>query len=135
MLQNIRQFFNLLHSGGEEMAGMSVCRFEGGLALINFFGAGLARDAVVFDSGEGALLRRRQVWTQIIEIEIESDVAIEIAVARIARVAPFPAPDLPCGIRIASKRSQPARRNDRRKNGRAGARMRVKDAVSIENEP
>ena len=41
------------------MAGVVVGGPEGGLAVVDLFVGGVAGDAVVFDAGEAALVRRR----------------------------------------------------------------------------
>src|SRR5438876_465677 len=72
---------------------------------------------------------------EIIQIEIERDVAIEIAITRVARIPSLPAPDLAGRIRIASKRRQPGRSHDRGENRITWSRMRIEDTMRIENKP
>src|SRR5438874_4996049 len=98
------------------MAGMLVGRAPCGRPIINFLRALAPGNAMVFDPGESPDLRRRQIRTHVIEIEVEPDVAVEIAIARIAGVPFVPAPDLFGRIEVASEGSNAVRREDRREH-------------------
>ena len=108
---------------------------KGGLAIINLFIRRAAGDAMVFDAGETASAGRGQVWFHIIEIKIEPDVAVEIAVARVPGIAFVPAPDLPGGLRVAAKSGDAAGREEGRKSGVMRLRLRVQDSVRVGDEP
>ena len=113
-VQNGFQLLNLRDALTQKMP----CVFAGGrqgmVALVNLLLA-FAGDAKIFYAGKTAVVRRRQVRLDVIEIQIEADVAVEIAVARIAGIALVLAPDLPRGIEVAPKRGDAVRRVDRRK--------------------
>ena len=53
-----------------------------------------AGDAMIFDAGEAAMVRRGQMRFDVVEIQIETDVAVEIAIVRVAGITFVPAPDL-----------------------------------------
>ena len=94
-----------------------------------------AGDAVIFDAGEPAVVRRGQMRLDVIEIEVEADVAVEIAVARVAGITFVLAPDLPRGIEVAPERGDAVGREDRRERAVARTRLGVQNAVRVENEP
>src|SRR2546428_282925 len=113
------------------MRGMLISRLDGGRAIIDLLGLRTACDAIVFDSGEAALVGRGQAGSHISQIEIEADVAVKIAVARVAGVAFVATPDLAGGIAVAAKSGHAFRREDRIARLRVG----VENAVGVSNEP
>src|ERR1039458_2722179 len=107
---------------------------EGGVALVNLLLA-FAGDAKVFDAGEPTVVGRGQVRLDVVEIKVEADVAVEIAVARVAGITFVLAPDLPRGIEVAPKRGAAVRRVERRKGAVTRTRLRVQNAMRVEDEP
>src|SRR5690349_17631317 len=95
LAQNACDLLDLRDPLTQEMGRMSVRYLECRLTIVDFLCPGLAGDLMIFDSGETALFRRRQMGPEIIEIEIESDITIEVTVARVAGIAAVPTPDLP----------------------------------------
>ena len=71
----------------------------------------------------------------VIEIQVEADVAVEIAVTRVAGIAFVLAPDLPRGIEVAPERGDAVGREHRRERAVARTRTRVQHAVRVEDEP
>ena len=71
----------------------------------------------------------------VIEIEVEADVAIEIAVARVAGITLMFAPDLAGGIVVAAKGGHAPGCINRRVGAVARAGLGMQNAVRIENEP
>ena len=67
-------------------------------------------------SGDG------QMRLDVIEIEVEADVAVKIAVARVAGITFVLAPDLPRGIEVAAERGDAVGREDRREHAVTRAR-------------
>src|SRR5437016_1626522 len=117
------------------MGGMLAGGLDGGMAIIDLLGLRTARDAIVFDSGEATLLGRGQAGFHIRQIEIEADVAVEIAVARIAGVAFVTAPDLAGGVPVAAKGGNAFGGENGGENGVARLRAGVENAVGVSNEP
>src|ERR1035437_1064281 len=71
----------------------------------------------------------------VVPIEVEADVAVEVAVARVARVTGVPAPHLPGGIGVAAKGGDAVGCEDGRKRCVTWLWPRVQNAVRISNEP
>src|ERR1035438_6280678 len=117
------------------MARVSVSGPDARLAIIDRFVGRAASDAIILDASEAALARRGQVRLQVVQIEVEADVAVEVAIARVARVAGVTAPDLAGGIRVAAKRGDTVGREDRGKRRVAGTRPGVQNAVRVSDEP
>src|SRR5206468_11587073 len=104
------------------------------LRLVGLLVVCLAGDAVVLEPGVNALPGRRKVGADVVPIEIEADVAVEIAVPRVPRVALVRAPDLLRAVRISSEGRYPRRAGDRRVDAIDGARLRVADPVAVDEE-
>ena len=79
--------------------------------VVDMFFAG-AGDAVILDAREPAIVRRRQMRLDVIEIEVEADVAVEIAVAR----------DRPDSLHACSRPAGKNRSRARRPRRRWGCR-------------
>src|SRR5271154_3643376 len=105
------------------------------VALVNFLLSSTAGDAVIFHAGEPTIIWRWQMRFDVIQIKVEADVAVEIAVTRVARITFVLAPNLPRGIKVASERRDAIRRENRRERAVARTRTRVQDAVRVEDEP
>src|SRR5690349_3246096 len=101
--------------GGVFVRGQNGCR-----AIIRLLFAGASGDLVVLDSGETAFVRCRQIRTQIIEIQVEADIAIKVAVPEVAWVTFVTAPDLFCGFNVASEGGDAVLRENGGENGIPG---------------
>ena len=119
----------------EKMLRVFACGLEREVALVNFLLSRAAGDAEILHAGEPAILRRRQMRLDIIEIQVEADVAVEITVTRVAGIAFVLAPDLPRGIKVAPERCDAVWRENRRERAVARARARIQNAVRVEDEP
>src|ERR1035441_9253768 len=117
------------------MARVPISGPDARLAIIDRFVGRAAGDAIILDTGEAALARRGQMRLQVVQIEVEADVAVEVAVARVARVTGVPAPDLAGGIRVAAKGGDAVGREDRGKRRVAWPWPGVQNAVCIGDEP
>src|SRR5207249_12042077 len=126
---------DLLDARAEEMAGVFVGRPPRSDAIVNFLRVRAGADTVVLDAGETADVRRRQIRSDVIKVQIETDVAVEIAVARVAGITLVPAPNLFGGIQVAAESSDAVRREDRRKHAEARTRVGVQHAVRVRDEP
>src|SRR5881628_3752301 len=96
------------------MGGMLIGRANRNLTLIDFLLFGLACDAIVFDSDKTTVAGSRQMSFEIVQIEVIADVAMELAIARVPRVALVAAPNLSGRFGIASKGGQAAWGENRR---------------------
>ena len=109
--------------------------FERGLAVVNQLLARAAGDGVILDPGERPHAVRRQMRAHVVEVQIEADVAVEVAVARVAGIALVFAPDLLRGIEIAPEGRDAVLREDGREHAVARARLRVQQAMRVHDEP
>ena len=75
------------------------------------------------------------VGLDIVVLEIEPDIAVEIAVVSVAGVTFLRTPDLLGGFDIASERRDRRRGEHGRVNPEARTRMAEHDAVRIHDEP
>src|SRR4051812_13757282 len=71
---------------------------------------------VIFDAREGPLALDWHVGAHVVVIEVESDIAVEISVMKVAWITLFFAPDLPRRIQVASERRDAVGREHRRKD-------------------
>ena len=76
-----------------KVTGMHLDRFFRCLAIIQFFFLTASGDTKIFYAGEFSAFARD--WTQMLHRKIETDVAIEFAVSRMAGIAFLRTPDLP----------------------------------------
>ena len=118
----------------EEVAGVIGGGLKRGLAVVNALFAG-AGDGVIFDAGESALAVSRHVGLDIVVIEIESDIAVEVAIAKVTGIPFFLAPDLPGGIEVAPKGGEAVGREYGGKDAVTGARCGEQNSVRVGDEP
>ena len=119
----------------EKMLGVFRRHFQCGVAIIRQFFGKPTCDLMIFDSGEPAKFWRWQMRFDVIEIQIETDVAVEIAILNVAGITFFAAPDLARGIEVATECSQTVRRKNRREYAVARTRFRVENSVRVDDEP
>ena len=91
-------------------------------------------DRVVLDAGERADARRVDVRLDVVERQIEADVAVEVAVARVARVALLRAPDLLAALDVATERRDARAAVDGRVHAVERPRLGEEDAVRVDEE-
>ena len=72
---------------------MLVGRFQSHFSFVDGLSRARTGNAMIFDTGKTSLLRCGQVRLEIVQIQIKADIPVEIAVARIARIAFLMAPD------------------------------------------
>src|SRR5207248_2481545 len=120
---------------GEEITGVFVRGAQRGAPVVGFLRARAAGDAMILDAGKTAMFGRRQIRPHVIEIEVEADVAVEIAITRVAGISFVPAPDLFGGIELATERGDAVRREDGREHAVARPRPRVQHTVRVRDEP
>src|SRR5687767_16004118 len=90
---------------------------------------------MVLDAGETALPWNRQIRLDVVIVEIKSNIPVEIAVTRVARVALVLAPNLFGRIEVASKSRQALRGKDGGKNAVARARPAMEQPMRLHEEP
>src|SRR5690242_15422211 len=94
-----------------------------------------ARDPMIFDPAEFAHAGGAKERSQFLLAAFETNVAIEIAIDRIARVTGFRAPDFRVRSTIASEGSGPSGSVTGRKNGALRPWLPKHQPVRIEYEP
>src|SRR5439155_14307111 len=134
-VHDLGQPADLIQAGAKEVSGMSGGRLERHVSVINVLDARTAGDAVVFDAGKAANLGAWQVAFEVVEVQIESDVAVEIAIARIAAITLLPAPDLSGRIEVATERGDAVGGEERGEDTVARPRPGEQNAVRIGDEP
>ena len=117
----------------EIMSGVRVRHFFGRRAIVKFLLVAATGDAVIFDADKFAHAARDKI--DIFERKIESDVAIEIPIGRIARITFLRAPNLTARFAIARENGRPGRGKIRRVNRAARTRFAEHHAVRVENGP
>ena len=94
----------------------------------------LVGDGVVLDAGVRAVPLGMDVRTDVLEWEVESDVAIEVAVVPVAGVAVSRAPHLPRGLGITSESCHTASAIERCIGAVDGSAVGQQDAVGVDEE-
>src|SRR5215471_13038832 len=102
---------------------MHVSRIRRGIAFVGSFGAARARDAMIFDSRKASLFGHGQVGPQIIQVKVEADVPIEVAILRITWKTLVATPDLPGGCLVTPENSKSVSGDYRRERAVAGTRV------------
>src|SRR5262249_3640297 len=87
-LQHANQALDLLHALAQKMTGVFRGHFERGAAVINPLLSRPTRDGEIFDASKTARAGKRHVRLDVVEVEIMTDVAVEIAIASVAWI-PF----------------------------------------------
>src|SRR5881394_814007 len=119
----------------DKMLRMPRGGLQRGAAIVHLLVRRLPRDPVILDARETPLVRRRQMRLHVIEVEIESDVAVKITVVRIARIPFMLAPYLLRGIQVAAERGHAIRREDRSEHAITRTRTCVQQAMRVRDEP
>src|SRR5207237_4624646 len=129
-----RQPVRLRDPGVDEVIGVGLGTGPGPLGVVRLLLIRLARDAVILEAGVNALAGRGQVGAHVLVVEVEADVAIEIAIPEVARIAFLGAPHLLGAVGVATEGGHAGVARDRRVHAvdRAGTGMR--DAVGVDEE-
>src|SRR5262249_40199896 len=118
-----------------EVAGVFGGFLQCDVRVISFPVRAAASDLVILDAGVAADTGLMQVWPDIIVVEIEADVAIELAVDVVARIAFDGAPNLLGGLGVAPHAGDAALgTHDRSIDAVLRPRLREQDAVRIDEE-
>lgn len=119
----------------DEVRGVEFGLTPGCFGVVECLRLASARDLVVFEPGETALLWARKKRFDVIHVGLESEVGMEISVNWISWVATFAAPDLVCREHVAKENHEPGIRLDGLFGG-VGERKLVRDStVTIEDDP
>src|SRR5262245_57920387 len=84
---------NLFQSCLEEMLRVIGCTLARRVRIVDQFRF-FAADSEILDARETAVRRRREVRLHVVEIQVEADVPIEIAIPSVSRIPLVLAPDL-----------------------------------------
>src|SRR5438552_5546900 len=123
---------DLLRSADHEIACVIIGGSFGPPWNINLFVRSAARNPMVFYASGFSRSVRRQERTQIVQIQIITDVAIEIAIGWVTRISFLGAPDLFARFAIPSKSRGTSGREAGRVDGVAWARIAEHQAVCVE---
>src|SRR5881628_3265686 len=107
------------------MLGVNFGFSLGPFRYIWVFGIAFAGDAMILDAGVNADAARENIWLDIVVIQIVANVAIELAVIVVSRIAVPGTPYLPGRIRITPERGDPGWAMHRRMNAVAGPFVRT----------
>src|SRR5262249_6679088 len=93
----------------------------------------LAGDSVVLDARHQAIAVADDLAVEVLLRQVEADVAVEVAIVRVARIAFFTRPDLPRRLLIAREERDAAVRQNRRVLAERRLRPRARHAVRVQN--
>src|SRR5688572_19473839 len=102
-----------------------------GADVVRLLLIGVTGDAAIFNSRKAAVWRGREIWLDVIVVEVERDIPIEVAIASIPWIPFVPAPDLFRRLKIASERGDRIRREHRREYSVTRPRTGMKNPVRI----
>ena len=136
LCESFPQVFDLLGAVEEEVARMQLGAGAGRGRIVRLLCAqlDLAGDAEVLHAGVLPVAGRLDVRLDVLVIEVPADVAVELAVDRIARIAVLRTPHLHRTLRIAGERGHAGGRVDRRVHAAARTRHRVGERVRVDEE-
>ena len=127
--------FELLDAVGQKIRRVRVRRTLGPRTMVKFFVRRASGDAVVFQPGEFPLRVLAEKGPQVIQRQVVADIAVKIAVSRIARIPFLLAPHLPAGIAIAGESRRTFGCVTRGVDGEPGLRTPEHQPVRIDDEP
>ena len=122
------QLGELRTAGFQKVRRMMIRRAQRPIPLVKFLVAGVARDAVVLQPSEAALLISKK-RLQIFDRRIVTNVSVKIPIRRIPWVAFLCAPDLSAGVAVSPECGRSRRSETRRINGVSWARTAKHQAV------
>src|SRR6266567_8998820 len=134
-IQDAGEVSHLPRASLEEMAGVFRRGPQPGRPVVNPFFPFAAGNRVIFEAGKAPRAGHGQVRFYVVVVEVEPDVAVKIAVARVARIPFLFAPDLPRRIEIPAERRQAVLGEEGREHPVARPRVRVQNPVGIDDEP
>src|SRR6266446_2923882 len=90
----LEKVLDLFFAADHEIAGVKVSRSLSPAWYINLFIWSPASDPMIFDSRKFPVTIGRQIRTEIIEVQVKTDIPIKVPVRRIAGIPLLRAPDL-----------------------------------------
>src|SRR5678816_716560 len=94
---------------------------------------GLAGDPVILQAGHHARAVRSDFPVEILLLKVEADVAVEVPVIDVARIAFLPRPHLATRLGVAREERGTVRRNDRRVDTERRTRSREQETVAVQH--
>src|SRR5262249_24575047 len=92
------------------------------------------RNREVLEPGEDPNPLALHVRADVLDRQVEADIAVEIAIIRVARISFFRAPNLLRALHIAPERRHPGAAIDGRVHPEDGSRIGEQDAVRVDEE-
>src|SRR5687767_1189845 len=129
------QLRDLAAAVGHEIPRMGIGGRHGPWPMVELLLPRLSGDPVVFESCELPGPIRRQRAAELFKRQIESDVAVKIAIRWIAGITFFCAPDLPARVPIAPEGGRPGGSEARRVDRVSRTRTAEHQPVRIEHKP
>jgi len=126
---------DLLFAIEHEVARVARGLLHSPVAVVRFLVRRLACDAEVLHAREAADAVGMDVRLDVVELEVEPDIAVEITVVVVAGVTFLRTPHLFRRLDVAPERGDARRREDRRVNPETRPRMAEHDAVRVHDEP
>src|SRR4029077_12567656 len=115
-------------AGLDEVTGVRLGALARTVRVVGFLVVVLPRDAVVLEPRVQPLARGRQVGPHVRELQVEADVAVEVAVPEVARIAFLGAPYLLRAVGISPEDRDARLAGDGRIDAVDGTGARVRDA-------
>src|SRR5438132_4618523 len=94
----------------------------------------LARDPIILDAEIAANAVAVQVRPDVVVVAVEAEIAIELSVIHVTRIADVGAPDLLAGFNVARKSGDAGRRDHRRVDAATRLRVAEHDGVRVNDE-
>src|ERR1700758_3239001 len=98
---DVRQVLDLFYPAGNEIARVMVDRSVSPTRHVRLLVNGAPRDPVVFDTSKLSVAVLWQKRTQIVKVEVKTDVSIEIPISRVPGMPFLGAPDLFAGFSVS----------------------------------
>ena len=118
----------------QEVGGVSVRALARRDMLVRLLAIGVAGDPVILEAGEDAGVAVENERPDVLEVQVEADVAIEVAIAGIAGVALVGAPHQPRRGGIAAERGGAVAAAERRQVAVSRSRRGVHDPMRLDEE-
>src|SRR6266511_5089113 len=129
------EVLDLIDAGAEEMRGVFAGRLERRVSVIGLLRTGATGNAMILETGEAANFRNGQVSLNIVKVEVEPDVAVEVAIPGVPWIPFVLRPDLFGGIKIAAENGDAVRGEEGREYAAARAGRGIEHAVRIGDKP
>ena len=129
------EMLDLFGPADHEITSVKICGTFSPTGDIDLLVRSAAGDPVVLDAGKFSRAIGMQERSEVIEIQIVSDVTVKVSVSRVARITFLCAPDLLAGFAIPSESSGTRRREARGEDGVPRSWITKHQAVRIKRKP